>query len=80
MLTNCPIRFYTETAVSNYNGRTDFYTDSKPYNNELGAGIVRENVNLKCKKATVNVLRLSDFVLNDVAQRWVPEPEQVLTC
>ena len=71
-----PIRFYTETAVSNYNGKTDFYTDSRPYNNEMGAGIVGENVNLKGKSATVDVLRLSDFVLNVVAQRRVPEPEQ----
>ena len=77
MLTKCPIRFYTETAVSNYNGRTDFYTDSKPYNNELGAGIVRENVNLKGKSATVDVMRLSDFVLQVVAQRRVPKREQV---
>ena len=70
------IRFYTETAVSNYNGKTDFYTDSKPYKNEMGAGIVGENVNLKGKSATVDVLRLSDFVLNVVAQRRLPEPEK----
>ena len=76
----CPFRFYTETAVSNYNGKTDFYTDSKPYNNEMGAGIVGENVNLKAKSATVNVVRLSDFVLNVVAQRRVPEPKQVPIC
>ena len=42
----------------------------------MGAGIVGENVNLKGKSATVDVLRLSDFVLNVVAQRRVPEPEQ----
>ena len=70
------VRFYTETAVSNHNGKTDFYTDSKPYNNEMGAGIVGENVNLKGKSATVDVLCLSDFVLNVVAQRRVPEPKQ----
>ena len=40
------VHFYTETAVSNYNGVTDFYTDNKQYNNEMGAGIVGENVNL----------------------------------
>jgi len=70
------VRFHTETAVSNYNGKTDFYTDSKPYNNEMGAGIVGENVNLKGKSATVDVLRLSDFVLNVVAQRRLPEQEK----
>ena len=69
------VRFYTETAVSNRNGKTDFYTNSK-YINEMGAGIVGENVNLKGKNATVNVLSLSDFVLNVVAQRRVPEPKQ----
>ena len=76
----CPLRFNTETAVSNFDGKADFYTDSKPYNNEMGAGIVGENVNLKAKSATVNVVRLSDFVLNVVAQRRVPEPKQVPIC
>ena len=66
------VRFYTETAVSNYHGRTDFYTDSRPNNNEMGAGIVGENVNLKGKSACVDVVRLSDFVLNVVARRSVP--------
>ena len=42
----------------------------------MGAGIVGENVNLKGKSATVDVLRLSDFVLNVVAQRRLPEQEK----
>ena len=74
----CPIRFYTETAVSIYNGRTDFYTDRKPYNNEMGASIVGDNINLRGTSITVNVLRLSDFVLNVVAKRRVPKPQQGL--
>ena len=74
----CLIRFYTETAVSNYNGKTDFYTDRKHSNNEMGASIVEDNVNLKGKSATVNVLRLSDFVHNVVAKRRVPKPQQGL--
>ena len=77
LLLKWSIRFFTETAVSNHNGKTDFYTDSKPYNNEMGAGIVGENVNLKGKSATVDVMRLSDFVLQVVAQRRVPKREQV---
>ena len=64
-------------VIGNFMIMNPVCTDSKQLKNrEVGAGIVGENVNLKGTSATVNVLRLSDFVLNVVAQRRVPEPEQ----
>ena len=51
------IRFYTETAVSNYNGKTDFYTDTDGIHNNFFWAKSQSQVTFE------NVIWLANLVL-----------------
>ena len=44
-----PVHFFTETAVSNAEGETLFYSDGHKENNFHGASIIANNTNIKDK-------------------------------
>ena len=77
------VKFFTETAVSDHNGVTQFYTDEALKNLEWGGGILPPDINnialhtvngTKIKNSSnVMLLRLSDFLKNVVGTRKIPE-------
>ena len=46
-----PVYFFTESAVSNVEGETEFFSDNNPEKRFYGAGIVKQNTNIKDKTA-----------------------------
>ena len=77
------VKFFTETAVSDQNGVTQFYTDEAIKNLEWGGGILPPDINniavhtvngTKIKNSiNVMLIRLSDFLKNVVGTREIPE-------
>ena len=66
------VKFFTETAVSNYDGEANFFTDDEDAKEEWGAGIVGSNKNLKQGvKNKVKVVRLANFILEKVGKRKI---------
>lgn len=76
------VKFFTETAVSDRNGATRFYTDEDTHNMEWGGGILSPDVNniavdnsgdtKNQEFKNVSLVRLSDFLKNVVGKRKVP--------
>jgi hypothetical protein len=77
------VKFFTETAASDHNGVTQFYTDEAVKYLEWGGGILPPDIN-KIAVRTVNgtkiensrnvsLLRLSEFLKNVVGIRKIPE-------
>ena len=78
------VTIMTETAASDHNGKTRFYTDESYQNMEWGGGILSQNIiNIAVDNVTnkekpkfkiVNLLRLSEFLKNIVGKRKLPAP------
>ena len=78
------VTFLTETAVSDHNGITRFYTDEAYAHLEWGGGILPPDVNniavanvtdkTKQKFRNVKLVRLSEFLKNVVGTRNIPTP------
>lgn len=76
------VKFMTETAVSDRNGTTKFYSDEAYNNMEWGGGILPPNINniavqppkndSKPKYHTVRLIKLSDFLNDVVGNRRLP--------
>ena len=72
--------FMTETAVSNRNGTTTFYTDKDFKNFEWGGGILSPSINKISQnissddksKYQVKIIRLSKFIKDVVGKRILP--------
>ena len=78
------VKMITETAASDHNGITRFYTDEAYQNLEWGGGVLPPNIiNIavdnvinkeKPKFMNVTLLRLSEFLKNIVGKRKLPIP------
>ena len=81
---NWKVKFLTESAASNHDGVTRFYTDEAYGNMEWGGGILppkviniaKEVVKNKSQPKFMNVtlIRLSDFLKDVVGKRQLPVP------
>ena len=78
---NWRVKFFTETAVSDHNGETQFYTDEDVQNLEWGGGILPPDVNSIAVGSSkgknkfpmnVTLVRLSEFLKNVVGGRKIP--------
>ena len=76
--------FLTESAVSNKNGVTKFYSDNSFVNNEWGGGILPPDVMRTSKTVNqggtyknVTLIRLSEFINKVVANRRLPQLAEV---
>ena len=81
------VKFFTETAVSDTNGGSHFYSDNDKQNLEWGGGILPPSINniamhtvpptnrkseSSKKTSQIKLLRLSDFLINVVGTRKIP--------
>ena len=72
------VKFYTETAVSGFNGQTKFYSDGRVERFERGGSILSPDFSKSSKRLknmtanSITVMRLSDFLKNVVAKRKLP--------
>ena len=72
------VTFLTETAASQYKGEATFYSDEDFGMLEWGGSILSPNVKTNSKTpknmaaSKITVLRLSDFLKNDVGKRKLP--------
>ena len=72
------VKFFTQSAVSDHNGMTQFYSDDDVNNLEWGGGILAPDVNniaIEPKRHNHNVtlIRLSEFLQTVVATRQLPK-------
>ena len=86
---NCGWRvlFLTESAVSDRNGTTKFYTDQAYKNMEWGGGILPPKIiniaidstkdEKHSKSNNVTLIRLSEFLKNVVGERVLPVPSSI---
>ena len=76
------VKFFTETAVSNYDGTTKFYSDADNKHLQWGSGILPPDLNSIAwnrsrlfknqTPSTVNVISLRNFLQNVVGKRKIP--------
>ena len=72
------VKFFTQSAVSDHNGMTQFYSDDDVNNLEWGGGILAPDINniaIEPKRHNHNVtlIRLSEFLQTVVATRQLPK-------
>ncbi|CAB4065656.1 unnamed protein product [Lepeophtheirus salmonis] len=74
------VKIFTKTAVSAFTqkGGMDFWSDGQEESNELGGTIVKVGQNPSLNKGSVDLIRLSDLVLNQVNKRNKSEDGVVL--
>ena len=63
------VKIFTDTAVSDHEGITTFYTDDVEPKNEWGASIVQDNLNLVRSVESVKLLHLSKYVNEIIGSR-----------
>ena len=78
------VKFMTNSGVSDHNGIGTFYSDEAFNLNEWGGGILPPRIINKVKDTSnddkgfnlkkISVIRLSDFLMNVVGKRKIPEP------
>ena len=78
------VKFMTNSGVSDHNGIGTFYSDEAFNLNEWGGGILPPRIINKVKDNSkddkgfnfknISVIRLSDFLINVVGKRKIPEP------
>ena len=82
-----PAHFMTKTGVSNRTGHATFYSDGAMKMKEWGGGILPPSVNNIANglpAQNIRLIRLSDFLINEVSQRKLPQiqngqgPQRVL--
>ena len=76
---NCgyKVKFFTETAVSGFNGKAMYYSDENFKKLEWGGGLLSADLSNKSKKpqkttSNISATRLSDFLKNTVGKRKIP--------
>ena len=78
------VKFMTNSGVSDHNGIGTFYSDEAFKNNEWGGGILPPRIINNVKNNSnddkgldfknISVIRLSDFLINVVGKRKIPDP------
>ena len=72
------VKFYTDTAVSRYNGKATFYSDENFKRFEWGGGLLSPDFSKISKRPknktaiSITTIKLSDFLRDTVAKRKLP--------